>query len=73
MVLFSIGFAPLMQGTWYEVGTTAVLAAISSGLAICAERSPRLTAVLPLVAAGAVSLVTLEAFARTPRTAERCC
>jgi uncharacterized membrane protein YjjP (DUF1212 family) len=66
IVLFSVGFAPLIQPTWYEIWTTAVLATISAALAIAADRQPRLAAVLPLMAAAAVSLVALEAFARSP-------
>ncbi|WP_235032378.1 threonine/serine exporter family protein [Actinacidiphila yanglinensis] len=66
VVLFAVGFAPLMQPTWYEVWTTAVLGTVTAALAVGVERVPRLTAVLPLVAATTVSLVTLEAFARTP-------
>jgi uncharacterized membrane protein YjjP (DUF1212 family) len=66
IVLFCVGFAPLMQPTWYEVWTTAVLASIGGGLAVASERLPRLAAVLPLIASITVSLVTLEAFARTP-------
>ncbi|MFG2824355.1 hypothetical protein ACGFX4_33615 [Kitasatospora sp. NPDC048365] len=36
IALFSIGFAPPMQATWYEVRTTAVRAAVSAALAIAA-------------------------------------
>ncbi|OIJ64246.1 threonine/serine exporter family protein [Streptomyces mangrovisoli] len=63
IVLFSLGFAPLMQPTWYEIGTTAVLASIAGALAVAADRLPRLAKVLPLVVSVAVSLVTIEAFA----------
>lgn len=66
ITLFAVGFAPLMQPTWYEVWTSAVLGAISAALAVAAGRARRLAAILPLVAATTVSLVTLEAFARTP-------
>ena len=66
IVLFSLGFAPLMQPTWYEVGSTAVLAAIAAALAIAADRLPRLAKVLPLVVSTAVSVVALEVFAREP-------
>ncbi|MFJ9610653.1 threonine/serine exporter ThrE family protein [Kitasatospora sp. NPDC101176] len=66
IVLFSVGFAPLMQATWYEVWTTAVLATVSAGLAVGAERVPRLAVLLPPVAAVAVSVIALEAFAGTP-------
>ncbi|WP_330241991.1 threonine/serine ThrE exporter family protein [Streptomyces sp. NBC_00525] len=66
IVLFSVGFAPLMQPTWYEIGSTAVLAAVAGGLAVAADRLPRLAKVLPLVVAVTVSLITLEVFARTP-------
>ncbi|MEV7180101.1 hypothetical protein [Kitasatospora sp. NPDC093679] len=58
-MLFPLGFAPPMQATRYETGTTAVLA-------VTAERLPRLTAVLPPVAAVAVPVITPEVFARTP-------
>ncbi|MFB6893863.1 threonine/serine exporter family protein [Kitasatospora sp. NPDC056327] len=66
IVLFSIGFAPLMQPTWWEVGSTAVLGTVSAALAVAAGRRPRLNAVLPLVAAVLVSVVALLVFARTP-------
>ncbi|MFC5666636.1 threonine/serine exporter family protein [Kitasatospora misakiensis] len=66
IVLFSIGFAPLMQPTWWEVGSTAVLATASAALATAAGRWPRLGAVLPLVAAVVVSVIALLVFARTP-------
>ncbi|MFD6419592.1 threonine/serine exporter family protein [Streptomyces sp. NPDC060194] len=66
IVLFSVGFAPLVQATWYELGSTAVLAAVSGGLAVAANRSPRFTLVLPLVAATAVALVAAAVFARDP-------
>ncbi|WP_328903994.1 threonine/serine exporter family protein [Streptomyces sp. NBC_00441] len=66
VVLFSMGFAPLMQPTWYEVGSTAVLATVAACLAVAADRLPRLAKVLPLVAAVTVSLLALELFARSP-------
>ncbi|MEV5602607.1 threonine/serine exporter family protein [Streptomyces sp. NPDC052299] len=66
VVLFSVGFAPLMQPTWYEVGSTAVLATAAACLAVAADRLPRLAKVLPLVAAVTVSLLALELFARSP-------
>lgn len=65
IVLFSVGFAPLMQPTWYEVGSTAAVSTVSAGLAVAANHVPRLAKVLPLVAAAAVSVITLEVFART--------
>ncbi|MEV7141294.1 threonine/serine exporter family protein [Streptomyces tauricus] len=64
IVLFALGFAPLMQPTWYEIGSTAVLAVLAAALAVAADRSPRLALLLPLVAATTVSVVTLEVFAR---------
>ena len=66
IVLFSVGFAPLMQATWYEVGSTAVIACVPAALAVGATRIPRLDKVLPLAASASVSLVTLEFFARSP-------
>ncbi|MFJ1755897.1 threonine/serine exporter ThrE family protein [Kitasatospora sp. NPDC088134] len=66
IVLFSVGFAPLMQPTWYEIGSTAVLGLVTAVLALAAGRWPRLAKVLPLVAATAVSVLVLEVFARTP-------
>ncbi|MFE6867366.1 threonine/serine exporter family protein [Kitasatospora sp. NPDC057692] len=66
IVLFSLGFAPLMQPTWWEVGSTAVLASVSAALALAAGRRPRLGPVLPLAAAVAVSVIALLVFARTP-------
>lgn len=62
-----------MQPTWYEVGSTAVLGTVAACLAVAADRLPRLAKVLPLVAAVTVSLLALEVFARSPRTAARCC
>ncbi|MER6479852.1 threonine/serine exporter family protein [Streptomyces filamentosus] len=66
IVLFSLGFAPLMQPTWYELGTTAVLAALAALLAVASDGAPRLARVLPLVASTAVSVVTLALFAGDP-------
>ena len=66
IVLFSVGFAPLMQATWYEVGSTAVIACLPAAMAVGATHLPRLEKVLPLAASTAVSLVTLEVFARSP-------
>jgi uncharacterized membrane protein YjjP (DUF1212 family) len=66
IVLFALGFAPLMQPTWYEIGTTAVLAAIAAAFAVAADRVPRLAKILPLVVATAVSIVTVEVFADDP-------
>lgn len=66
IVLFSLGFAPLMQPTWYELGTTAVLATLAAVLAVASDRVPRLARVLPLVASLAVSVVTLGLFAGDP-------
>ncbi|RKE22930.1 threonine/serine exporter ThrE family protein [Streptomyces sp. TLI_171] len=66
IVLFAVGFAPLMQPTWYEIGSTAVLGLLTAVLAVAAGRWPRLARVLPLVAATVVSVATLEVFARTP-------
>ncbi|WP_086830049.1 threonine/serine exporter family protein [Streptomyces sp. NRRL B-24572] len=59
IVLFSVGFAPAVQPTWYEIGTTALLAALVALLTVLADRRPRLARVLPLLAAVLVSLVTL--------------
>ncbi|MEU9393853.1 threonine/serine exporter family protein [Streptomyces sp. NPDC048324] len=61
VVLFALGFAPLMQPTWYEIASTAVLAALA---APSADRWPRLVLLLPLVASTLVVVVTLEVFAR---------
>ncbi|MFD8011633.1 threonine/serine exporter family protein [Streptomyces sp. NPDC058955] len=66
IVLFSLGFAPLMQPTWYEVGTTAVLATLAACLAVASDRVPRLARVLPLIASVTVSVVTLTLFAGDP-------
>ncbi|OQR60988.1 hypothetical protein B6E66_27390 [Streptomyces maremycinicus] len=63
IVLFSLGFAPLMQATWYEVGTTGVLAALAATLSVAADRFGRLALVLPLVVSVTVSVVTIELFA----------
>lgn len=64
IVLFTLGFAPLMQATWYEVGATAVLGTVAAALAVAADRVPRFGTVLPLVVSTAVSVVTVEVFAR---------
>ncbi|MFF3849798.1 threonine/serine exporter family protein [Streptomyces sp. NPDC002328] len=66
IVLFSLGFAPLMQPTWYEVASTAALGTIAACLAVAADRVPRLATVLPLVVSTVVSVVTIEVFARSP-------
>ncbi|WP_052499683.1 threonine/serine exporter family protein [Streptomyces vietnamensis] len=59
IVLFSVGFAPAVQPTWYEIGSTALLAALVATLTVLSDRRPRLARVLPLLAASLVSLVTL--------------
>lgn len=64
IVLFTLGFAPLMQSTWYEVGATAVLGSVSAVLAVTADRFPRYAPVLPLVVSTTVSVITVEVFAR---------
>ncbi|MER5874536.1 MULTISPECIES: threonine/serine exporter family protein [unclassified Streptomyces] len=64
IVLFTLGFAPLMQATWYEIGATAVLGTVAAVLAVAADRVPRFGAVLPLVVSTAVSVITVEVFAR---------
>ena len=63
IVLFSVGFAPAVQATWYEVGTTAVLATVVGTLTVLADRHRRLAQVLPILAAITVSLLTLWLFA----------
>ncbi|WP_261992500.1 threonine/serine exporter family protein, partial [Streptomyces sp. MS191] len=63
IVLFAVGFAPAVQPTWYEVGTTAVLASVVACLAVLAEGRRRLTQALPLFAAVVVSLLTVWIFA----------
>lgn len=64
IVLFTLGFAPLMQSTWYEVGATAVLGTVAAVLAVTADRIPRFATVLPLVVSTTVSVITVEVFAR---------
>ncbi|MFJ9430940.1 threonine/serine exporter ThrE family protein [Streptomyces sp. NPDC101490] len=59
IVLFALGFAPAVQPTWYEIGSTALLAGLVAGLTVLSETRPRLARVLPLLAAALVSLVTL--------------
>ncbi|MFB7108637.1 threonine/serine exporter family protein [Streptomyces sp. NPDC056291] len=66
IVLFALGFAPLMQPTWYEIVTTAVLGALAAALAVTADRVPRLHRFLPLAVSTAVSVVTIELFANNP-------
>lgn len=63
IVLFSLGFAPLMQPTWYEIATTAVLGTLAAALAVTSDHVPRLAKILPLVVSTAVSFVTIELFA----------
>ncbi|MFB6838032.1 threonine/serine exporter family protein [Streptomyces sp. NPDC056361] len=38
IVLFSVGFAPAVQPTWYEIGTTALLSALVATLTVLADR-----------------------------------
>ncbi|MET9390537.1 threonine/serine exporter family protein [Streptomyces sp. NPDC006624] len=64
IVMFSVGFAPVMQATWYEIGTTAVTASLVALLVGAADVLPRLRLVLPLVAAVCVSALVLLVFAR---------
>lgn len=64
IVLFTLGFAPFMQSTWYEVGATAVLGSVAAALAVTADRIPRFATVLPLVVSTTVSVITVEVFAR---------
>ncbi|MEU7378601.1 threonine/serine exporter family protein [Streptomyces sp. NPDC042207] len=66
IVLFALGFAPLMQPTWYEIATTAVLGALAAALVVTADRVPRLHRFLPLTVSTAVSVVTIELFAGNP-------
>ncbi|MFH8727612.1 threonine/serine exporter family protein [Streptomyces termitum] len=66
IVLFSLGFAPLMQPTRYELAATALLATLTAALAVAADRRPRLALVLPLVASVTVSVVTLALLADDP-------
>ncbi|WP_244318778.1 threonine/serine exporter family protein [Streptomyces brevispora] len=66
IVLFALGFAPLMQPTWYEIATTAVLGALAAALAVTADRVLRLHRFLPLTVSTAVSVVTIELFADNP-------
>ncbi|MEV0691628.1 threonine/serine exporter family protein [Streptomyces sp. NPDC050388] len=66
IVLFALGFAPLMQPTWYEIATTAVLGALAATLAVTADRVPRLHRFLPLAVSTTVSVVTIELFADNP-------
>ncbi|MER7539819.1 hypothetical protein ABTX77_34355 [Streptomyces sp. NPDC097704] len=60
-MLFSVGFASAVQPTWYEIGTTALLAAPVATPTVLSDRRPRLARVPPLLAAVLVSLVTLVA------------
>ncbi|MCF2527284.1 threonine/serine ThrE exporter family protein [Yinghuangia soli] len=64
IVLFSVGFAPAVQRTWYEVGSTAVLATITAVLAVAAATRPRLNLVFPLLASTAVATTALAVFAQ---------
>ncbi|GAA1988423.1 threonine/serine exporter family protein [Catenulispora subtropica] len=64
LVMFAVGFAPAMQRTWYEVGTSAVLGAVTALLVVAASRTPRLNLILPLVAATVVAVLVLAVFAR---------
>ncbi|PZG92107.1 hypothetical protein C1I97_29620 [Streptomyces sp. NTH33] len=66
VLLFSLGFAPLVQRTWYEIATTAALGAVAAALVVAAVRAPRLSKILPLVVAAVISVVTIELFASDP-------
>ncbi|MGW5243178.1 threonine/serine exporter family protein [Streptomyces sp. NPDC004129] len=66
VLLFSLGFAPLVQPTWYEITTTAVLGAIAAALVVAAVHAPRLSKILPLVVSAVVSVVTIEVFTGDP-------
>ncbi|MEU9337847.1 threonine/serine exporter family protein [Streptomyces sp. NPDC048290] len=66
IILFALGFAPLMQPTWYEIATTAVLGALAAVLAVTADRLPKLARILPVVVSTAVAFVTIELFADSP-------
>ncbi|MEV0629659.1 threonine/serine exporter family protein [Nonomuraea wenchangensis] len=66
VLLFSLGFAPLVQATWYEITTTAVLGAIAAAFVVAAGRAPRLSRILPLVVSAVVSIVAIELFAGDP-------
>lgn len=66
VLLFALGFAPLVQPTWYEITTTAVLGAIAAALVVATVHAPRLSKILPLVVSAVVSVVTIEVFAGDP-------
>ncbi len=66
VLLFSLGFAPLVQATWYEITTTAALGAIAAALVVTAIHVPRLSKILPLVVSVVISVVTIELFAGDP-------
>ncbi|SEU40768.1 threonine/serine exporter family protein [Nonomuraea wenchangensis] len=66
VLLFSLGFAPLVQPTWYEITTTAVLGAVAAALVVAAIHVPRLSKILPLVVSTVVSVVTIELFTGDP-------
>ncbi|MFC8455255.1 threonine/serine exporter family protein [Kitasatospora sp. NPDC057223] len=66
IVLFSVGFAPAVQPTWYEIGSTAVLATVVALLTVLADGRRRLGQALPLLASLVVALLTLWLFAPGP-------
>lgn len=66
IMLFALGFAPLIQPTWYEIATTAALGALTAALVVIADRLPQLHRFLPLAASTVVSIATIELFADDP-------
>jgi metal-sulfur cluster biosynthetic enzyme/uncharacterized membrane protein YjjB (DUF3815 family) len=65
LTLFSVGFGISVQGTWQEVGVSAVTGLLVGLLVVAGSRSPRLAAASPFLASVLVSAVVLELFQHT--------
>ena len=60
VVLFSVGFAPSVQATWREIGTTIVLGAVMGVLFVTFEGHRRGELVLPLVGPFVVTFIAFS-------------
>lgn len=60
VVLFAAGFAPIVQATWREVGTSVVLGVVMAVVFIGGERIGRLRLLLPLIGPLIVGVIAFE-------------
>ena len=60
VVLFAAGFAPSVQATWRELGSSLVLGAVAGVVFIGGERAGRLRLLLPLVGPLVVAVVAFK-------------